>query len=200
MATHLYQFLHLNGTRVVEPVLGLGGTGVVYALKIPQLSQEIEGEPLVNEDEERSSRIRSIEDEKAIYRRLGNHPSIVRCYNLSSAEHTIRMDLMNDGDLLQYLTEQKPERSVKLSWFIQMARGIGFIHQKRIIADVRLENLLLNDGFTLKFADFGISSLMPGDWDLNGADELGFSIMTDIGQLGAVMYQIVTGQECKFDI
>ncbi len=24
--------------------------------------------------------------------------------------------------------------------------------------------------------------------------------MTDIGQLGAVMYRIVTGQECKFDM
>lgn len=42
--------------------------------------------------------------------------------------------------------------------------------------------------------------MMPPDWDLNGSDEFGFSIATDIGQFGAVMFEIVTGQTCKFDL
>jgi hypothetical protein len=41
---------------------------------------------------------------------------------------------------------------------------------------------------------------MSLDWDFSGSDELGFSTMTDIGKIGAVMFHIVTGQECKFDI
>ncbi|EXJ61224.1 uncharacterized protein A1O5_12016, partial [Cladophialophora psammophila CBS 110553] len=95
-----------DGTKVVERILGPGVTGLVvqqggYALTIPQLSGEIGGEPPTREsfslrNEERSHRIRSIEDEKAIYRRLGNQPCVVRCdYNLPSAEHLMRMELMN---------------------------------------------------------------------------------------------------------
>jgi hypothetical protein len=31
-------------------------------------------------------------------------------------------------------------------------------------------------------------------------DDAGYSIYTDIGQLGAVMYEAVTGQPCEFDL
>ncbi|PGH12836.1 hypothetical protein AJ79_04060 [Helicocarpus griseus UAMH5409] len=32
------------------------------------------------------------------------------------------------------------------------------------------------------------------------ADDAGYPIYTDIGQLGAVMYEIVTGVQCRFDL
>jgi len=41
---------------------------------------------------------------------------------------------------------------------------------------------------------------MPLDWDLDGPDGLCYSTMTDIGKLGAVMFHIITEEECKFDI
>lgn len=41
---------------------------------------------------------------------------------------------------------------------------------------------------------------MPLDWDLRGSDELGYSIFTDIGQFGAVMFEVLTGRRCKFDV
>ncbi len=109
------------------------------------------------------------------------------------------MDMMENGDLRAYLASNTPKRHVQLSWFIRMARGMAFIHGRRvIITDVRLENFLLDNQLAVKFADFGESRLMPLDWDLNGTDKLGFSVMTDIGQLGAVIYRIVTGQDCNF--
>jgi len=52
---------------------------------------------------------------------------------------------------------------------------------------IRLDNLLLDDGLAVKFADFGESTLMPLDWNLDGPDDFGCSILTDIGQFGAVM-------------
>ena len=111
------------------------------------------------------------------------------------------MERMSNGDLRYYLAEHKPGRYMILSWFTQITQGMAYIHHHRvIIADVRLENFLLDDQLAIKVADFGESSLMPVDWDLNGSNEIGFSRMTDIGQLGAVMYSVVTGEECKFDI
>ncbi|EEQ35469.1 conserved hypothetical protein [Microsporum canis CBS 113480] len=172
-------FLHLDGTKVVERVIGIGGTGIVierrqYALKIPRILRpiEVDGVPvatgrLTPEEgnyDERPDLIRSIQDEKAIYRRLGDHPGIVRCFNLSSDDPSIQMYLMKNGDLRHYLAETRPEKSIQLS------------------------------------CDFGESVMMPLDWDLNGSDDLGFSIMTDIGQFGAVMFEIVTGQRCRFDL
>lgn len=209
-------FLHLDGTRVVERVIGVGGTGIVidrrpYALKIPRISRpiEVDGVPvatgrLTPEEgnyDERPDLIRSIQDEKAIYRRLGDHPGIVRCFNLSSADHSIRMDFMENGDLRHYLAEKRPEKATQLSWLRSMAHTMSHIHNCRIIiADVRLDNMLLTDNLCVKLCDFGESAIMPLDWDLNGTDDLGFSIMTDIGQFGAVMFEIVTGQKCKFDL
>ena len=54
MTTHIWQFFHLDGTKATEPILGLGGTGVVIqreecALKIPQLSREINDESFIIE-------------------------------------------------------------------------------------------------------------------------------------------------------
>lgn len=209
-------FLHLDGARVVERVIGIGGTGIVierrqYALKIPRISRpiEIDGVPVATgrltpeegDYDERPDLIRSIQEEKAIYRRLGHHPGIVRCFNLSSEHPSIQMDFMKNGDLRRYLAEKRPGKSTQLSWLASMAHTMSYIHECRIIiADIRLDNLLLTDDLCIKFSDFGESKMMPLDWDLNGSDDLGFSIMTDIGQFGAVMFEIVTGQRCRFDL
>jgi hypothetical protein len=47
MAPIKAEFLHLDGTRVAEKIIGVSGTGIViqqgeYALKIPRLSRDIE--------------------------------------------------------------------------------------------------------------------------------------------------------------
>jgi serine/threonine protein kinase len=212
------EFVHLDGTRVAEKIIGVGGTGIViqqgqYALKIPRLSREfgIDGVSVVDQSltpkegdhDIRSDLIRSLDRERAIYKRLGNHPGIMRCYNLSSADSSIQMDLMVNGDLRHYLStpEIRPGKKTRLSWLINMAQALAYIHQRRIIvADIRLDNLLLDDQLAINFADFGESTLMPLDWDLKGDDEDGYSILTDIGQFGTVMFEIVTGQNCKFDL
>ncbi len=216
MAPIKAEFVYLDSTKVIERIIGIGGTGIViqqgqYALKIPRISRDIEvdGVPVTNgrltpeegNYDERPDLIRSIEHEKAIYRRLGDHSGIVRCYNSSSAHHSIQMTLMKNGDLRHHLAETRPERKTQLSWLIEMAQTMTYIHHRRvIIADIRLDNLLLDDKLAVKFADFEGSTLMPLDWKLDGSDDFGCSILTDIGQFGAVMFEIITGQSCKFDI
>ncbi|KAL3480478.1 hypothetical protein BJX99DRAFT_254468 [Aspergillus californicus] len=111
------------------------------------------------------------------------------------------MPLMTNGDLRHYLTYSRPDKSTQLSWLKSVAQTMSYIHECRIIiADVRLDNLLVTDELCVKFSDFGESVMMPLDWDLSGSDEFGFSIMTDIGQFVAVMFEITTGQTCKFNL
>ena len=53
---------------------------------------------------------------------------------------------------------------------------------------------------SVKFSDFTESSLLELDCDMQEADDNGYSIYTDIGQLAAVMYEIITGDKCVFDL
>lgn len=215
MTSIIANYLYLDGTRVTEEIIGVGGTGIVvhrggYAFKIPRISKivEIDGVPFDNgsltpkegDYDERAAAIRAFENEKAIYRRLGDYPGIIRCQNLSSTEPSIQMPLMN-GDLRHYLAETMPERGTQLSWLTQLAHTIAYIHSRRIIiADFRLDNVVFNEKLAIKLVDFSESSLMPLDWDLDGCDDVGFSILTDIGQFGAAMFEMITGQRCAFDI
>jgi hypothetical protein len=41
---------------------------------------------------------------------------------------------------------------------------------------------------------------MPLNTDMQAADKNGFSIYSDIGQLGAVVYEVATGELYKFDL
>lgn len=156
--------------------------------------------PKEGDYDERVPLLASLGVEKAIYKRLGEHSGIVRCHNLDSTDVSIQMDLMK-GDLRQYLAEKRPEQKVQLSWLSKMAHTMAYIHDHRvIIADIRLDNLLLDDTLAVKFCDFSESALMPLDWDIGGTDDLGFSIFTDIGQFGGAMYEIITGLRLDYDL
>ncbi|EXJ87641.1 serine/threonine protein kinase [Capronia coronata CBS 617.96] len=214
--TTVAEFIHLDGTRVTEKIIGVGGTGIVVqhgqqAIKIPRLSREFgtDGRPLLDESlppkegdyDVRSGLLLSLQQEKAIYRRLGDHHGIVRCHNLSSADPSIMMEFMVNGDLRHYLSQHSnPGEGQILSWLTTIAQTLAYIHDRRIIlADIRLDNFLLDKQLAIRFTDFGQSTLMPLDWDLRGCDDDGYSVMTDLGQLGAVIFEIATGQSCKFD-
>lgn len=216
-AKTVWEFVNLDGTRVVEKIIGVGGMGIViqqrqYAIKIPQISRvtEIDGvrvagngslTPKEGDYDARPDLIKLIEIEKAIYQRLGDHPGIVRCYNSSSTDHSIQMDFMKNGDLRHYLALTRPESKIQLLWLTKIARTMVYIHQRRvIIGDIRLDNFLLDDELDVKFVDFNGSTLMPLDWNLDGSDDLGSSILTDIGQFGSAMFTMVTGQNCKSDV
>ncbi|EXJ92417.1 serine/threonine protein kinase [Capronia epimyces CBS 606.96] len=208
MTSHDANYLYLDGTTVKEEIIGVGSAGIVviregYAFKIPRISKlvEIDGVPHEETYGELTVAIMSFKNEKAIYKRLGDHPGIIRCYNVDDSEDpSIQMPLMN-GDLRHYLDEIRPERSRQFSWLLQLARTMAFVHTKRVvICDLRLDNIVYDDNMNIRLIDFSESSLMHPEWDLKGYDKYGCSILTDIGQFGAVMFEIVTGQYCSFDI
>lgn len=86
MAQVITQYVHLDGTKVTDEIIGVGGTGLVlrrgpHSVKIPYMSREIEigGNPVSPDThileegdlDRRLNLIKAIENEKAIYRRLG---------------------------------------------------------------------------------------------------------------------------------
>lgn len=208
-------FLHTDSREVVEHIVGIGGTGLViqrgqYAFKIPRLRREVKMidrqgmigrlTPEPGDYDDRQIMIQYIEDEKAIYRRFGECPGILPCYDLDSPNHSIQMKLMKNGDLRHYLGTMRLDRHTQLSWLMDLARILVYIHDRRVVVcDIRSDNILLDDNLSVKMADFGESVMMPLDWNMQGVVDLGYSVSTDIGSFGAVMFEIVTGTHCTFN-
>ncbi|KAL9110387.1 MAG: hypothetical protein Q9227_005118 [Pyrenula ochraceoflavens] len=209
-------FLHTDNREVKERIVGIGGTGLViqrgqFAVKIPRLRREVkmvDGErtigrltPNPGDYDDRQIGIQYIQDEKAIYRRLQQYPGIIQCYDLDSTDHSIQMKLLEKGDLRHYLARTKPDRRTQLSWLVDLAYTLVYVHEHRIVVcDLRTDNILLDDDFSVKMIDFSESIMMPPDWDMQGTVDLGYSISTDIGAFGTIIYEIVTGQHCKFNL
>ena len=198
--------LHPDGTPLQGPVLGFGRTGVVvqrecHAVKFPLkhgtagISQDLKERLEIDAD----IAYESIEREKEVYRRLGSYDGIVSCFDLSGAG--IEMALMAHGNLHDYLRQNTISNSIRLTWFQDMARTLVYIHDRRVIvADIATRNFLLDSNLSVKISDFTESSILPLTVNMQIVDDFGDSIFTDIGQLGAVMYEVITGKACKFDL
>ncbi|GAQ45404.1 serine/threonine-protein kinase HT1 [Aspergillus tubingensis] len=196
-------FIDLDGNPLHDKeVLGYGKTGVVtcrdtVAVKIPLRHPW-------SSDEDVQTNVEVLEREQGIYHRLNHLPReqidyIVPCLGLyKNATH---LGYMENGDLRTYMTENRPSRALQITWFRQMAQALEQIHDKRVlVADVATRNFLLDSDLSIRFCDFSEASLLPIDTVMETADDDGFSIQTDIGQLGAVMYEVITRQKCDFDL
>ncbi|KAL5337188.1 kinase-like domain-containing protein [Aspergillus crustosus] len=172
-------------------VLGIGGTGLVvrqgqFAVKLPLRWS-------TSSDEEVQGNIDAIQHEQAIYKRLENCDGIVPV--LGYSETTIKLRFMENGDLRFWLGKNKPPpKSIQLPWFRSMAQSLSQIHGRRVlVADIASRNFLLDANLEVKICDFTESSLFSLDTCMKTADDAGWSIYTEIGQLGPVLYEVVSG-------
>lgn len=191
-------FLDQDGNPVHgDQLLGYGGSGVVIlhhgiAIKMP-LRYRSSSDDDVNEN------IEVIQREQEVYRRLDHCEGVVPCLGFSAT--TIRLAYMKHGDLRSFLKQNQSSRLLQLSWFRQMAHALAHIHRHSVIvADIASRNLLLDSDLSIKFCDFTESTIMPLDVDMEDVDDNGYSIQTDIGQLGTIFYEVVTGERCEFDL
>jgi len=139
-----------------------------------------------------------LQSEKEVYRRLDHDDDIVSCLDLSG--EGIRLALMENGNL-QEPPRQTPDQSRQLAWFRDMARALVHVHDRRVLAaDIATRNFLLSADLDVKLSDFNQSTILPLNTDMETVDDSGYSIYTDIGQLGTVFYTVATGQACEFDL
>ncbi|KAL2848282.1 serine/threonine protein kinase [Aspergillus pseudodeflectus] len=180
-----------------DQILGIGRTGLVvrqgqFAVKLPLRWS-------TSSDEEVEANIESLQHNQAIYQRLDSWDGVVPFLGCSATATQLR--LMEKGDLRSYLSRNKPSKTLQMSWFRSMAHSLSQIHDRRIIvADIATRNFLLDADLKVTICDFTKSMLLPLDIHMEAADWAGYSIHTDIGQLGAVMYEVVVGEKCEFDI
>lgn len=142
-------FNSLHGLEII----GQGVSGIVFAINDSRVLKVPRGGPDGARDQEIESRI---------YRRLGQHPRIVRY--ISSEPRGLVLERLT-GPLRKRLRElyaegKLPSQGLMRKWSRQAVEGLQYLHQRDILqGDIGCHNLLLDKNDNLKYCDFAGSSI-----------------------------------------
>ncbi|EEY69419.1 protein kinase, putative [Phytophthora infestans T30-4] len=86
----------------------------------------------------------------------------------------------------------------KVRMMLDAARGIQYLHSKRIIhRDIKSHNFLVDDDWRVKVADFGISKVLDTDTAFTQCvlldEDLGYTFKADNWSFAIVMWEMVAG-------
>ncbi len=204
------------GPFEIDKELGVGGMGIVYRAVYTKANKRVALKLLTESVATKPKLLARFERECDILKKL-NHPNIVRYYGggVYKGKHFYAMEYMDAGSL-----EQRMKRKGKLKWnqAIEVAKqvcaGLDHAHRHNVIhRDLKPGNLFLTKRGRLKLGDFGIAK----DEDESGLTSDGKTVgtyaymapeqivgkppvsgRTDIYALGAVLYELMTG-ETPFD-
>jgi serine/threonine protein kinase len=198
-------FLDLQANPIPrENIIGSGSSALVLlqddvAVKIPLKC-------LWSDTYEVQANIQKLRHEQNVYHRLQGLPcndnrsdGVVRCLGMFS--ESTQLAYMSNGDLQSYLKKSQPSLQLQFLWCLEIARTLTFIHDRCIlVTDIASRNFLLDSDFSIKFCDFSEASILPLGSDMKAVNDHGFNTQIDIGLLGTVMYEIVTGEKLRVDL
>ncbi|XP_015162759.1 probable serine/threonine-protein kinase At1g18390 isoform X4 [Solanum tuberosum] len=148
-------------------VLGHGGFGTVYYGKLKD-GREVAVKRLY---EQNCKQMQQFVNEIEILTRLrhNNLVTLYGCTSRRSRELLLVYEYIPNGTLADHLHgDRAKNRSltwpVRLNIAIETAGALAYLHASDIIhCDVKTNNILLDQNFSVKVADFGISRLFPND-------------------------------------
>ena len=85
-------------------------------------------------------------------------------------ETYIASEFAPHGDLECFIRRHKKIKFSKILMFLQgICNGMSYLHSKKMIhRDLKLDNVMLSDGYTVKIADFGLSFMQSSKPDVHG--------------------------------
>ncbi|XP_021772712.1 MDIS1-interacting receptor like kinase 1-like [Chenopodium quinoa] len=201
-------------------VIGMGGTGIVYKAEIQRPHSIIAVKKLWRSagDAEAGENLLA---EVELLGRL-RHRNIVRLIGYLHNENDVMMvyEYMPNGNLGTALhgSKQSPKNNMLVDWVsryniaLGVAQGLSYLHHdchpSVIHRDVKSNNILLDENFDARIADFGLAKMMlhkdetismvAGSYGYI-APEYGYSLKvdekSDIYSYGVVLLELVTGKK-----
>lgn len=149
---------------------------------------------------------------KKVYReieimKLLNHPHIVKLYQVMETKSMLYLvtEYASNGEMFNYLSNGAlPEKEARRK-FAQILSAVEYCHKRHVVhRDLKAENLLLDQSFNIKIADFGFGNYYTPGSPLNtwcgsppyAAPEvfegkLYHGPQLDIWSLGVVLYVLI---------
>ncbi|MGH8482552.1 MAG: serine/threonine-protein kinase, partial [Nevskiaceae bacterium] len=201
----------LGRFRIVRE-LGRGAMGVVYEAQDPALDRTValKAVMLTGDTAERATYEARFMQEARAAGRL-SHPAVITIYDVGREGDLawIAMERLHGVDLRQQLMQARPPAKAALSIAVQVAEGLAYAHQNGVVhRDIKPANIMLGRGGRAKIMDFGIARLHASDIKTQTGVVLGtprymspeqlagrpLDHRSDIFSLGAVLYEMLTGQ------
>jgi len=195
--------------KILEKI-GEGGMGVVYKTEDTKLKRTVALKFLPLEmmrDQEAKERfIQEAQAAAAL-----NHPNICTVYEIDEADghNFIAMEYIEGHSLKEKITSSPVGIDEVLDIVGQIAQGLGEAHQNGIIhRDIKPANIMLTQRGQAKIMDFGLAKLEWGVELTKTATIMGtvaymspeqakgekVDLRTDIWALGAVLYEMLSGE------
>lgn len=230
-STHLVEYTFDEIKRATrnfhrDNLIGRGGYGNVYKARLPDGS-EVAVKRFKNCSAAGDSGFKHEVEVIASIRHVNLVELRGYCVASTSLEGHQRMivcDLMKNGSLHDHLFGGGLEGEDKLSWPIRqkitlgMARGLAYLHygaQPSIIhRDIKASNILLDEGFDAKVADFGLARFNPegvSHFSTRVAGTMGYvapeyalygqlTERSDVYSFGVVLLELLSGKKAILSV
>jgi serine/threonine protein kinase len=198
-----------NKYKIIEKV-GEGGMGVVYKAEDARLDRSVALKFLPSElTSDKDAKKRFIQEAKAAA--ALNHPHICTIFEINDAEEQsfISMEYIDGQSLKDKLKDGPLDVDEAKDIAIQVAEGLNEAHEKGIVhRDIKPANIMLTEKGEAKITDFGLAKLSWGADLTKPATIMGtvaymspeqargedVDHRTDIWSLGAMLYEMLTGE------
>jgi eukaryotic-like serine/threonine-protein kinase len=213
----------ISGTKLgpyeIGPLLGVGGMGEVYRARDSRLAREVALKILPDSFTTDQDRLRRFEQETHAVAAL-NHPNILAIHDVGHYNGTpyLVSELLEGKSLRAALEHGAMSQRKMIEYGVQIAQGLAAAHEKGVVhRDLKPENLFITRDDRVKILDFGLAKLAtstPVDGaTYTSAQTSAGTVMgtasymapeqvrgepadprTDIFALGAVLFEMLTGQ------